>query len=204
MPGQSNSEYQEEQREADAPRDQSPPAAFSFPGSGILRRIFRNAPPRFDPVRSRLIYMPRARVVRWSGSLTGHVTEDCSFPHCRTDEEGMGNHSETRDDGFDWEGAYFRDLDEAMRNEGFKAWFEDGGMEIMARGEAVIRPPLYGTPSHPKPPLPRFNFVIAEHLHEMRPQEIVDYYAKGDIPVRLRRRGRAKDKKSTLSISDEG
>jgi len=115
----------------------------------------------------------------------------------------MGVHSEARDDGFDWEGVYFRDLDEARRNEAFNVWYEDGGMEIMARGELVTRPPLYGTPSHPKPPLPRFNFEIHEHLHEMRPQEVVDYYAKGDIPIRLRRRGRAKDKGPTLSISDE-
>jgi hypothetical protein len=104
-----------------------------------------------------------------------------------------------REDGFDWCGRHFSCLEEAKENQAFVLWYEKGkfegeqgvsGKDVMAKGKMVLRPALYGADE--EPPLPSYNFFLNEHIEEMTPQEIRDYQTRGEVPKRLRRRGRNK------------
>jgi hypothetical protein len=171
----------------------------SFPGfRNIWRRFGGQKPPRHDPTKARVWFQPCFRVVGWDGNADLHTTEPCSPHHCSA-PDGIGRHSEVRPDGFDWCGTHFSGLAEAKENQAFLLWYEDGifegeqtqpGKDVMAKGKLVLWPALYG--AQEEPPLPRFNFFLHEHVDEMTPQEIRAYRATGEVPTRLRRRGRAK------------
>ncbi|KKL07337.1 hypothetical protein LCGC14_2587020, partial [marine sediment metagenome] len=109
---------------------------------------------------------------------------------------GYGHHSEVEPDGFDWEGTHFHSLFEARENQAFCQWYETGGEEVLKRGKMILRPVLYGT--RERLPLPRFNFFLHENTEKMTAQEILAYNRTGEIPVRLRRRGRNKPKPEAL------
>lgn len=187
--------------ETDDQPSQAPRRRAWWPGAALFERWRNRLPPRFDPQRSRVIFQPINRLIRWDGYAKDHQTEACAFPRCRADSEGYGRHDEVRPEGFIWEDVYFHSLEDALGNQAFREWYENGGQEIVERRDIVMRPAQYQP--HEAPPLPRYNFLIHEHLGEMTPEEIHAYYARGEIPVRLRRRGRSKAKPSTLSISDE-
>ncbi len=172
----------------------------SFPGiRNLWRRFGGRKPPRFDPTKHRVWYQPCFRVYSWCGPAEWHVTDDpCVVPHC--DHPGKdGQHSEVRDDGFDWCGRHFSCLTEALENQAFTNWYEHGlfegeeverGKDIMKKGKMVLRPPLYGATE--EPPLPKYNFFLHEHVDEMTQEEIQDYKTTGEVPKRFRRRGRNK------------
>ncbi len=172
----------------------------SFPGfRNIWRRFGGQKPPRRDPNQAQVWYRPCFRVYAWDGTTDLHTTDDpCEAPHC-SNPGGDGNHSEVRDDGFDWCGRHFSCLAEAQENQAFVLWYEDGmfegeqgtrGKDVMAKGKMVLRPALYG--AQEEPPLPPYNFFLHEHIEEMTPQEIRDYQTSGEVPKRLRRRGRTR------------
>ena len=172
----------------------------AFPGiRNLWRRFGGHQPPRFDPTQHPVWYRPCSRVYSWRGSADGHVTDDpCVLPHCSHPGED-GQHSEVRDDGFDWCGRHFSCLAEALENQAFTDWYEHGlfegtdvelGKNIMAKGEMLLRPPLYGEME--EPPLPQYNFFLNEHVDEMLPHEILEYKRSGEVPKRFRRRGRQK------------
>jgi hypothetical protein len=145
----------------------------SFPGfRNIWRRFGGRKPPRHDPTKARVWFQPRYRIVRWDGEADLHTTEPCAPQHC-SNPDGIGNHSETREGGFDWCGVYFPGLVEAKENQAFLLWYEEGifegeqtqpGKDVVAKGKMVLRPALYG--AQEEPPLPRFNFFLHEHTDE--------------------------------------
>ncbi len=170
----------------------------SFPGiRNFFRRFGGRKPPRFDPTQHRVWYQPCFRVYQWRGAADLHVTDDpCVIPHCSHPDE-FGQHSEVRDDGFDWCGSHFSCLTEGLENQAFTDWYEHGsfegqeverGKDIMKKGKMLLRPPLYGV--NEEPPLPPYNFFLHEHQDEMLPHEIAEYKRSGEVPKRLRRRGR--------------
>jgi len=181
----------DDEREDEEERSEaSTPGRFAFPGMGALDRWRGRRPPRIDPNKPRMIYQPHFRVVTWQGSPDAHATASCEFPYCKVDAHGEGTHSEARPAGFSWEETYFPTLADALQNQAFATWYQNGGQEVMERGRMEVRDPQYFEGR--EPPLPRFNFLIAEHQHEMTETEIRAYFATGEVPKRLRRRGRAK------------
>ena len=172
----------------------------AFPGiRNMFRRFGGHQPPRFDPTQHRVWYRPCFRVYSWQGEANLHVTDDpCVVPHCSHPGED-GQHSEVRADGFDWCGQHFSCLPEALANQAFTEWYEKGlfegeeverGKDIMKKGKMILRPALYG--ANEEPPLPKFNFFLHEHVHEMLAHEITEYKRSGEVPKRLRRRGRGR------------
>lgn len=171
----------------------------SFPGlRNLWRRFGGQKPPRHDPTKARVWYQPCFRVYYWHGTADLHTTDPCALPHC-DNPDGPGQHSEVREDGFDWCGRHFSCLGEAKENQAFTRWYEEGyfegeqgerGEDVMKRGKMVLRPALYGADE--EPPLPLYNFFLNEHIGEMTPQEIRDYQTRGEVPKRLRRRGRVR------------
>lgn len=172
----------------------------SFPGFRQLwRRWGGRKPPRYDGTKPQVEYQPRYRVVEWYGAGGDYGAEPphqcgdppfCSVPH------GLGRHSQVIPDGFDWAGTHFTCLEEALRNQAFAEWYEGGdggppGKEIMDRGQMTLYKPLYA--DEKKPPLPKYNFFLDEHVHEMSVQEIRAYQRTGEVPKRFQRRGRAKE-----------
>lgn len=175
----------------------------SFPGfQAFWRRFGRRKTPRFDPAHSRVFYQPVANVTNWDGPVSWHTTDECALPFC--DHPGEeGHHSEVRPQGFYWCSVYFSCLEEGLFNTAFKRWYEDGyleqdgttgtpGKEVMKKGKLVLREALYGPDE--EPPLPVYNFFLDEHMDEMTSGEITAYQKRGDVPKRLRRRGRARRK----------
>ena len=171
----------------------------SFPGfRNMFKRLGGKKPPRYDPSKSRVWYSPCFRIVQWDGSAEEHTLDSCVEPHC--DNPGdEGRHSGLREDGFDWCGRHFSSLVEGLENGAFKLWYEDGifegeeverGEEVMAKGKMVLRDALYDDEN--SPPLPPYNFYLHEHINEMTHKEILAYKKTGEVPKRLRRRGRTK------------
>ena len=173
----------------------------AFPGlRNLWRRFGGRKPPRFDPTKSQVWFRPCFRVCGWYGAADLHVTDPCAPPHCSKPND-LGQHSEVREDGFEWCGRHFSCLAEAIENQAFALWYEDGifegeqterGEDVIQKGKLVLRPALYGDDE--EPPLPKYNFFLHEHLDEMTSQEIRDYQTAGEVPVRLRRRGRNRPK----------
>ncbi len=171
----------------------------SFPGfRNMFKRLGGKKPPRHDPSQSPVWYQPRFCIIHWDGAAEHHITDPCILPHC-DNPGGDGHHSEVRNDGFDWCGVHFSSLVEGLENGAFKSWYEDGifegeeverGEEVMAKGKMVLRPPLYEDEN--SPPLPPYNFYLHEHVNEMTQKEILAWKKTGDVPKRLRRRGRTK------------
>lgn len=162
----------------------------------IKGRLGRPNPPRYDPTKMPVQFQPRFRVTIWDGSPGDHLTAECAPPPVCSNPGEYGEHSEVRPDGFDWEGACFHGLFDAMENQAFRQWYESGGQEILERGELVIRAPQYRVGE--RPPLPPFNFFLHENMDKMTAQEIMAYRRSGEIPARLRRRGRNKPKPDAL------
>ncbi len=172
----------------------------SFPGyQAFMRRFGRREPPRFDPAHSRVFYQPVANVTEWDGPASSHITEECVLPFCDNPGE-EGHHSEVRPQGFYWCGVYFSCLEEGLANTAFTSWYEEGleqdgttgkpGKEVMKKGKLVLREALYGRDE--EPPLPVYNFFLDAHRDEMTAKEITAYQKRGEVPKRLRRRGRAR------------
>ena len=195
-----------EEPEEDQQSDSSPiPTAIanfirpSFPGlRNLWRRFGGQKPPRHDPTKAQVLFRPCLRVTTWDGEADDHTEEPCILPHCNN-PGGYGRHSEVRPDGFDWCGRHFSCLAEAKENQAFMAWYETGGFDggsgergkdVMEKGKMVLRPALYG--AQEEPPLPRYNFFLHEHLDEMTLEEVRAYQRQGEVPKRLRRRGRAR------------
>lgn len=158
-------------------------------------RLGRPAPPRRDPTKLPVQFQPRYRVVVWEGEPGDHIIGECETLVCSKPGK-YGEHSETRPNGFDWEGAYFHGPHDAMENQSFRQWYESGGREILERGELVIRAPQYR--DNERPPLPTFNFFLHEHIEQMTVKEIIAYRRSGEVPKRFRRRGRNKPKLDAL------
>lgn len=176
----------------------------SFPGMRQLwRRFGGRKPPRFDGTKSRIEYRPCFRVVEWYGLPTDtsdpHVCEDP--PHCSV-PGGQGRHSEVRPYGLDWGEVHFSCLEEALANQAFHEWYENGGGKaVVDKGKMTLYAPYYDDEG--KPPLPEFNFFLHEHVHEMSAQEIRLYQREGFVPKRFRRRGRSQHEEShDASITD--
>ena len=171
----------------------------SFPGfRNMFKRLGGKKPPRHDPSQSPVWYQPRFCIIHWDGAAEHHITDPCILPHC-DNPGGDGHHSEVRNDGFDWCGVHFSSLVEGLEHGACKSWYEDGifegeeverGEEVMAKGKMVLRPPLYEDEN--SPPLPPYNFYLHEHVNEMTQKEILAWKKTGDVPKRLRRRGRTK------------
>jgi hypothetical protein len=161
----------------------SGPRGLWFPGVALLDRLRGKAPPRFDPAKPRIMFQAIQRSVSWEGSPEAHVQGACGT-FCRPD---LNRHEELRDDGFVWGGAYFATVADARMNQAFMRWYDNGGREVVEAGRPVLADPQYEEGADP--PAPRFEFVISEHLSEMTPKEIEQYYSIGEIPARLRRRG---------------
>ncbi len=171
----------------------------AFPGiRSLWRRFGGRKPPRYDPTKTRVWYRPCSRVYSWYGAADLHTTDPCILPHCDRPDE-TGRHSEVRPDGFEWCGRQFSCLVEALENQAFTRWYEEGwfegeevekGKDVMKKGKMVLRPPLYGADE--EPPLPKYNFFLHEHLDEMTSLEIRVYKSTGEVPKRLRRRGRSR------------
>lgn len=196
---------EDEDQEDNQPTGGRVPHAFaglmrpSFPGlRNLWQRFGGRKPPRFDPTQQQVWFQPRFRVTTWTGTADLHTNEECILPHC-DNPGGLGHHSEVRPDGFDWCGCHFSCLAEAQENQAFVAWYEKGefeeqsveiGKDVMAKGKMVLRPALYRADE--SPPLPQYNFFLHEHIEKMTRQEIMDYQTRGEVPKRLRRRGRNK------------
>lgn len=175
----------------------------SFPGyQAFMRRFGRRNRPRFDPSRAQVFYRPVSRVAEWDGPADQHTTDECVLPFC-DHPGGVGRHTEVRPHGFYWGGAYFSCLAEAMTNTAFVRWYEDGylvsndttgmkGKDVIKKGKLVLHDALYGV--NEEPPLPPYNFFLDDHLDEMTSGEINAFRKKGEVPKRLRRRGRARGK----------
>ncbi len=170
------------------------PTAVSFPGMWqyLKGRLGRPRPPRRDATKPPVMFQPCYRVKVWDGLPDEHRTAECSPPPICSNPDGHGQHGEVVPDGFDWEGTHFHSLFEAQENQAFRHWYEEDGEEIVKRGKLVARPPLYH--ARERLPIPRFNFFLHENIEKMTPQEIVAYRRTGEIPKRLRRRGRNKSK----------
>lgn len=177
------------------PEDTPPPVVPSrpsFPGFRWLadRWPHGRRPPQRDPARSLAVFEPCSRVVDWDGEATDHRTEECRLPHCKKPGE-WGRHSEVRPDGFIWEGARFASLPEALENQAFARWYEEeGGRKVVEDAQVVLTPLQYRDDE--APPLPKYNFFLGDHIDEMTAEEIRAYRMNGEVPTRLRRRGRAK------------
>ena len=159
-------------------------------------RLGRPKVPRRDPTKVPIVFQPWFRVVCWEGSADAHRTEKCAPPPKCSHPNSGGQHSETVPDGFSWEGTRFHGLFDAMENQAFRQWYEADGQEVLERGIIVLRAPQYREDD--PAPLPRFNFFLHENIGKMTSQEIVAYKQTGEIPKRLRRRGRNKSKDETL------
>lgn len=159
-------------------------------------RLGRPRPPRQDAAKTPVVFRPCFHVVVWDGLADDHRTTECAPPPVCSKPGEHGTHSEVRPDGFDWEGVHFHSLFDALENQAFCRWYETGGQEILERGELVVRPPQYDAGA--RPPLPPFNFFLHENVEKMTAQEIMAYRRTGDIPKRLRRRGRNKPKPDAL------
>ncbi len=181
--------------------DQIPDAlvhvAPSFAGMWryLKGRLGRPRPLRHDPTKLPVRFQPRFRVVVWEGEAGDHRVSGCTPLVCAKPGE-YGEHNEVRPNGFDWEGAYFPGLPDALENQAFRHWYEYDGQEILERGKIVLRDPQYRY--NERPPLPAFNFFLHENIEKMTPQEILAYRRSGEIPKRLRRRGRNKPKPDAL------
>lgn len=174
------------------------PGAPSFAGMWryLKGRLGRPRPPRHDAAKTLVQFQPCYRVKEWDGSPDDHRTAECvSVPACSSPGK-YGRHSEVVPDGFNWEGVHFHSLFEAQENQAFHQWYELDGEEVLKRGKMVVRPALYGT--RESLPLPRFNFFLHENIDKMTAQEILAYNRTGEIPSRLRRRGRNKPKPEAL------
>lgn len=175
----------------------------SFPGyQALMRRFGRRKTPRFDPARAHVFYRPVKRVTEWDGPAELHTTDECVLPFCDHPGE-VGRHTEVRPHGFYWGGVYFSCLEEGLANQAFVRWYEEGflvsdgstgkkGKDVMKKGKLVLRDPLYGV--NEESPLPPYNFYLDEHLHEMTSGEINAFKKRGEVPKRLRRRGRGRAK----------
>lgn len=171
----------------------------SFPGfRNLLRRFGGRKPPRYDPTKTPVWYQPCFRVYTWYGAADLHTTDPCIPPHCELSGK-TGQHSEVREDGFEWCGRHFSCLAEAMENQAFVRWYEEGwyegttierGKDVMKKGKMVLRSPLYG--ANEEAPLPQYNFFLHEHIDQMTAMEIREFQTTGEVPKRLRRRGRAR------------
>ncbi len=159
-------------------------------------RAGRPKVPRHDPSKPPIVFQPHFRVMTWRGSADIHRTEKCGEPPKCSNPGIDGEHSETVPDGFTWEGVRFHGLFGALENQAFRQWYEAGGQQILERGDLVLRAPQYREDD--LPPLPRFNFFLHENLGKMTPQEIIAYRQTGEVPKRLRRRGRNKPKEAPL------
>ncbi len=177
----------------------------SFPGlQALMRRFGRRKAPRFDPTRAHVFFRPVMRVAEWDGPASLHTTDECVLPFCDHPGE-VGRHTEVRPHGFYWCTVYFSCIEEAMANTAFVRWYEEGllvsddttgdkGKDVIKKGRLVLRDALYGI--NEEPPLPPYNFFLAEHLHEMTSGEINAFKKQGEVPKRLRRRGRARAKQN--------
>lgn len=167
------------------------PPTWSATFAGLWRyvkgRLGRPMPPQYDPAQMPVAFQPRFRVVVWEGEATDHLSAECAVLLCSKPGRA-GEHSEVRPDGFSWEGAYFPSTFEALENQAFRQWYESGGREIVERGDLVLHDPLYRDGE--SPPLPRFNFFLHENIEKMTASEVLAYRRSGEIPKRLRRRGR--------------
>ncbi len=176
----------------------------SFPGyQALMRRFGRRKTPRFDPARAHVFYRPVKRVAEWDGPASLHTTDECALPFCDHPDE-VGRHTEVRPHGFYWCTVYFSCVEEAMANTAFVRWYEEGflvsdgttgtkGKDVIKKGRLVLRDAMYGI--NEEPPLPPYNFFLDEHMHEMTSGEINAFRKQGEVPKRLRRRGRARVKK---------
>ncbi|KKK61570.1 hypothetical protein LCGC14_3013010 [marine sediment metagenome] len=186
----------------DVSEDQIPDAlvhtAPSFAGMWrfLKGRLGRPTPPRLDATKLPVQFQPYFRVVVWDGAPDDHLTAECALPPVCALPGEYGEHSEVRPDGFEWEGARFHSLFDALENQAFRRWYETGGQEILERGELTVRAPLYREDE--RPPLPTFNFFLHENMEKMTAQEIMAYRRTGEVPTRLRRRGRNKTKPEAL------
>lgn len=159
----------------------------------------RPTPPKRDPSKVLVTFQPRYRVVIWEGPSEDHITGKCAPLVC-SNPDAWGEHSETRPDGFDWEGTHFHSLHDALENQAFQQWYEREGEDVLAQDAIVLRDPQYADGK--KPPLPAFNFFIHEHIEEMTAKEIMDYRRNGTVPKHLRRRGRNKPKAEEAGEGD--
>ncbi len=175
----------------------------SFPGlQALMRRVGWRRTPRFDPARAHVFYRPVNRVAEWDGPAELHTTDECVLPFCDHPGE-VGRHTEVRPHGFYWCTVYFSCIQEAMANTAFVRWYEEGllvsdgttgdkGKDVIKKGRLVLRDAMYGI--NEEPPLPPFNFFLADHQDEMTSGEIMAFKKQGEVPKRLRRRGRARRK----------
>ena len=169
----------------DVEGDQLPDALIhttpSFPGIWryLKGRLGRPRPPRRDPTKLPVQFQPHFRVVVWEGSPDDHRTAECAPLVCAAFGK-HGEHSEVRPDGFDWEGAHFHGLFDALENQAFQQWYKTGGQEVLERGELIVRAPQYQEGK--QPPLPTFNFFLHENIEKMTAKEITAYRRTGDVP----------------------
>lgn len=186
--------------------DQRPDALVHFQPTfaGMWRylkgRAGRPQPLRVDPTKLPVQFQPLYRVTVWSGSPDDHLTAECAPPPVCSQPGKYGEHSEIRPDGFIWEGAHFHGLFDALANQAFRQWYDGKGQEVLERGQLIVRDPQYREGE--LPPLPNFNFFLYENIAKMTAQEIIAYRQSGEIPKRLRRRGRSKAKPVELEETD--
>lgn len=154
-------------------------------------RLGRPIPPHDDPTKLPVKFQPYFRVVVWDGEATDHRIDSCVSLIC-SNPDGYGEHSEVRPNGFYWESVYFHGLHDALENQSFRRWYDDGGEKILESGKIVLRESLYQKGK--SPPLPNFNFFLHENIEKMTAQEIDAYRRVGEVPKHLRRRGRNKSK----------
>ncbi len=179
---------------SDAPLTPRFAATFSGLWRYLKGRLGRPVPPQYDPTKMPVAFQPLFRVVVWQGDPADHLSaDDCAVLLCSVPGE-YGEHSEVRPNGFTWEGAYFPSMFEAMENQAFRQWYDDGGQEIVERGDLILHDPLYQ--DNEQPTLPRFNFFLHENIEKMTTAEVLAYRRRGDIPKRLRRRGRNRNEPS--------
>ncbi len=169
-----------------------------FPGMWryLKGRLGRPKPPQNDPIKVRVQFRPCFKVTAWNGSSDDHRTEECAPPSKCAEHGRYGQHSEVRPNGFDWEGTHFHGLFDALENQAFQKWYEEGGQEVLEEGKLIQREPQYREGK--RPPLPTFNFFLHENIVKMTGAEILAYRRTGEVPKRLRRRGRNKPKSEAL------
>lgn len=186
-------------------QDTSMLPTFAATFAGLWRyikgRLGRPMPPQRDPTKMPVAFQPRFRVVIWQGDPADHLSAECVVLLC-SDPSKYGEHNEVRPDGFDWEGAHFPSLFEALENQAFRQWYETGGQEVLERNQLVLHDPLYR--DNEQPPLPRFNFFLHENIEKMTASEVLAYRRVGEIPKRLRRRGRNKPPSDALEGAEGG